>query len=78
MHADARLDEAGHAAFRRFFEDRLRFILGRMGYAHDELNAVLGARSGSVVPGDNPVDVLARVSALHEVRESPDLSAGAP
>ena len=41
----------------------------RRGFAYDEINAVIATDS------DNPANVLMRLEALHEVRESPDLLA---
>ena len=67
--SDARLEAERSKALRVFWEDRLRYILGRRGFAYDEISAVLATNS------DSPSDVLARVDALHEVRHSPDLVA---
>jgi glycyl-tRNA synthetase beta chain len=69
MDADGRLEDEAKEAFLGFYSDRLRFILGKMGFAYDEINAAVATGR------DNPTDVLARVVALHEVRESPDLIA---
>ena len=67
--SDARLEGERTKALRAFWEDRLRYILGRRGFAYDEISAVLATDS------DSPSDALARVDALHEVRHSPDLVA---
>jgi glycyl-tRNA synthetase beta chain len=73
--ADSRLDDASTQAFRQFFEDRLRYILGQSGFAHDTIGAGLGARARRGPAVDDPTDVLARVEAMEEVHESPDLVA---
>ena len=67
--SDSRLEGERANAVRAFWEDRLRYILGRRGFAYDEISAVLATSS------DSPSDVLARVEALHDVRQSPDLVA---
>ena len=69
MDFDGRMNREASDAFLGFYIDRLRFIFGKMEFAYDEVNAVLATGS------DSPTDVLARVEALHEVRESPDLLA---
>ncbi len=69
LESDRRLDREGQERLLGFYEDRLRFILGRAGFAYDEINAAIGAGS------DSPVDVQRRVEALHDVRESPDMVA---
>lgn len=54
---------------RRFFEDRLRFILEQRGFAYDEVNAAMA-------PGaDDPSDVLARLEAIRAIRSSADFEA---
>lgn len=51
-----------------FLEDRARFLLGLRGYAHDEIEAGLGATGGAL----RSLAVLdARVAALHGVRDRP-------
>jgi glycyl-tRNA synthetase beta chain len=65
--ADGRMNAETASAFRSFYTDRLKYILGRMGFAYDEINAVVATGV------DNPSDVRARVEALHTVRQSPDL-----
>ena len=67
--SDSRLEGERSKALRVFWEDRLRYILGRRGFAYDEISAVLATNS------DSPSDVLARVDAVHEARHSPDLVA---
>ncbi len=67
--ADPRMNETAAELFRGFYRDRLKFMLGRMGFAYDEVNAVVATDS------DSPTKVLKRVRALHAVRESPDLIA---
>jgi glycyl-tRNA synthetase beta chain len=67
--SDARLEGERAKALKAFWEDRLRYILGRRGFAYDEISAVLATSY------DSPSDVLARVEALHDVRHSPDLVA---
>lgn len=51
------------ADFRPFLDDRVRYILGLGGYAHDEIEAAL-ATGGRDLP-----DLRRRVDALHRVRE---------
>ena len=67
--SDRRLDQEGQERLLGFYEERLRFFLGRAGFAYDEINAAMGAGS------DSPVAVQRRVEALHDVRESPDMVA---
>ena len=67
--SDSRMAGDAVRAFWTFYEDRLRYILGRAGFAYDEINAGLATSS------DSPTDVRTRVKALHDVRESPDLIA---
>ena len=69
IEADGRMVGEVADSFRAFYEDRMRHILGRMGFAYDEINAVLATDS------DSPTNVLDRVEALHEVRERPDFLA---
>jgi glycyl-tRNA synthetase beta chain len=57
------------AFWRQFLFDRVRYLLGREGYAYDEIEA------GLAVGGSNLPDLRARVSALHEMREEPDFLA---
>lgn len=66
IEADGRMTGDVADSLQRFYEDRLRHILGRMGFAYDEINAVLATGS------DSPANVFERVEALHAVRESPD------
>lgn len=51
---------------RPFLADRIRYLLGMQGYAYDEIEAALA------VGFRNLPDLLARVDALHRVRESAD------
>ncbi|HEX7185371.1 MAG TPA: glycine--tRNA ligase subunit beta [Thermoanaerobaculia bacterium] len=51
---------------RPFLADRIRYLLGLRGYAYDEIEAALA------VGFSNLPDLLARVDALHRVRESAD------
>ncbi len=69
IEADGRV--AGDIAdtLQAFYEDRMRHILGRMGFAYDEINAALATDP------DSPTNVLDRVRALHAVRDSPDFLA---
>ena len=69
MEADSRLEADAAAAVRSFYEDRIRHILDRRGFAYDEVNAVLATDS------DNPTNVLGRVQAVHSIRQSPDFLA---
>ena len=69
MEADSRLGAGAADALRSFYEDRMRHILDRRGFAYDEVNAVLATDS------DSPANVLDRVQAVHSVRESPDFLA---
>ncbi len=69
MEADSRLEAEARDALRSFYEDRMRHILGRCGFAYDEVNAVLATDS------DNPASVLDRVQAVHSIRESLDFLA---
>jgi len=48
---------------RPFVYDRIRYLLGHLGYAYDEIEAALA------VGGDDLPDLKARVDALHQVRE---------
>lgn len=48
---------------RPFLYDRIRYLLGHLGYAYDEIEAALA------VGGDDLPDLEARVKALHKVRE---------
>lgn len=64
IRADGRMGPEAIQAFRGFYAERLRFILGKMGFAYDEVNAVLATDA------DNPLDARSRVEALHAVRES--------
>lgn len=57
------------AQLENFYVDRLRFILGQMGFAYDEINAVIAAGS------DDPADVLKRIRAVRDVRQSADFAA---
>jgi glycyl-tRNA synthetase beta chain len=54
--------EALAEALQPFFDDRLRFLLGREGFAHDEIEAVLS------VPGATAPDQRRRAAALTTVR----------
>ncbi len=53
------------AALRPFLYDRVRHLLGRGGYAYDEIEAALAAG------GSNLPDLRARVDSLHRVRDEP-------
>ncbi len=53
------------AAWRPFLFDRVRFLLGREGFAYDEIEAAVA------VGGTNLPDLRARVEALHRAREEP-------
>jgi glycyl-tRNA synthetase beta chain len=54
-------------ALRPFLDDRVRHLLGRRGYAYDEIAAALAVGGG----GDLP-DLARRVAALHSARSEPD------
>ena len=69
MRSDSRVDDGCAEAIEEFYLDRLRYILASRGFEHDEIAAVLATET------DDPCDVLARVDALHAVRDSPDLEA---
>ncbi|MDH3743607.1 MAG: glycine--tRNA ligase subunit beta [Acidobacteriota bacterium] len=63
-----RLDLPGEevlATWRPFLFDRVRHILGREGYAYDEIEAA------RVVGGSNLPDLRARVDALNKIRQEP-------
>jgi glycyl-tRNA synthetase beta chain len=67
MYGD-RLTRAGEEILqdlRPFLHDRLRHLLGREGFAYDEVEAALA------VGGSNLPDLKARVEAVHAVREEP-------
>ena len=66
IEADGRMTGDVADSLEAFYGDRMRHILGRMGFAYDEINAVMATDS------DNPANVLDRVEALHAIRESPD------
>ncbi len=53
------------AAWRPFLFDRVRFLLGRGGFAYDEIEAAVA------VGGTHLPDLRARVEALHRAREQP-------
>jgi glycyl-tRNA synthetase beta chain len=53
------------AALRPFFADRMRFLLGREGFAHDEIEAALAAA------GSTPPDQRRRAAALAATRDAP-------
>ncbi|GMU65897.1 MAG: glycine--tRNA ligase beta subunit [Acidobacteriota bacterium] len=55
---------------RPFYEDRVRYLLGLRGFAHDEIEAGLGA-TGS--PLESLPELERRVRAIHEVRDRPEL-----
>ncbi len=69
IEGDGRITGDAADAFYAFYADRMRHILGRMGFAYDEINAVLATDS------DSPTNVLNCVEALHAVRERPDFLA---
>jgi glycyl-tRNA synthetase beta chain len=52
-----------------FFEDRVRYLLGSKGFAHDEIEAGLGATG---TPLENLRELERRVRAIHEVRDRAD------
>jgi len=61
-----------------FFADRVRHLLGLRGFAYDEIEAGISARSGAVGTDGAPrggfadlPDLAARVEALHRVRDEP-------
>ena len=56
-------DEATQASVRTFLADRVRYLLGRRGYAYDEIEA------GLAVAGSSLPDLEARVAALNRVRD---------
>lgn len=61
-----RLERSGEQildTLRPFLYDRIRYLLGHLGYAYDEIEAALA------VGGDDLPDLRARVEALHTVRE---------
>ncbi len=66
---DGRLVGEDARTFLEFFADRLRFVLGKRGFAYDEVNAVLATGI------DDPADALSRIEAVHAVRESADIVA---
>ncbi len=55
------------ALLRPFLFDRIRHVLGLLGYAYDEIEAALGATGGSGGAASLP-DLRARVAALKKVR----------
>ncbi len=63
------LDRSGKeilADLRAFLQDRVRHLLGLRGYAYDTIEAALAVGSS------NLPELLARVDAVHTVREEPD------
>ena len=63
-----RIDKGGDEillTLRPFLHDRVRYLLGRQGYAYDTIEAALAAGSS------NLPDLAARVQAVHRVREEP-------
>ena len=63
------LDRSGKeilSDLRLFLQDRVRHLLGLRGYAYDTIEAALAVGSA------NLPDLLARVDAVHKVREEPD------
>lgn len=65
LYGDALKKDAGEiwTALRPFLEDRVRYLVGLRGFAHDEIEAALATGMESLP------DLLARVDALHRVRE---------
>jgi glycyl-tRNA synthetase beta chain len=57
------------AELNKFLEGRLRFLLDEMKYSYDTVNAALAAGL------DDPVDAVARVRALQEMRREPEFLA---
>ncbi|HVS02048.1 MAG TPA: glycine--tRNA ligase subunit beta [Thermoanaerobaculia bacterium] len=57
------------ASLRPFLHDRLRHLLGRRGFAYDEIEACLAAGTSDVP------DLVSRVDALHRIRERPEFLA---
>ncbi len=66
---DGRLAGEDSKTFLEFYTDRLRHVLGKRGFAYDEVEAVLATGA------DDPADVLSRVEAVRAVRESPEMAA---
>jgi glycyl-tRNA synthetase beta chain len=61
-----RIDKGGEEillTLRPFLHDRVRYLLGRQGYAYDTIEAALAAGSS------NLPDLAARIDAVHRVRE---------
>jgi len=65
-----RLERSGEEildTLRPFLFDRIRYLLGHLGYAYDEIEAALA------VGGDDLPDLEARVDALHAMRDEEEL-----
>ncbi len=60
---------AAREPLRKFYEDRLRFILAQRGFAYDEINAV------GAIGCDSPSQTLERVEAIRKIRSSADFAA---
>ena len=62
-------DFSSRDPLRKFYEDRLRFILGQRGFVYDEINAVVA------IGCDSPSQTLERLEALQKIRTSADFAA---
>jgi glycyl-tRNA synthetase beta chain len=70
QHVSLKLDEEEcWSKLKPFLEDRVRYLLGSRGFAHDEIEAGLGATG---TPLEDLPGLERRVRAIHDVRERPE------